>query len=274
MVHKQLAVAFGSGGVQGLGSLGVMSVLAKHGIRPAAVSGSSMGAVIAAYYGAHGETETLRHWYESRKAYEFYMYMIRPNLTSSLISTNKLRMLLDGFFERKRFEETVVPVRIIATNLRTGQQRVFSEGKLIDAVMPSIAIPGILPACKIGGEYYVDGGVVNPTPVDAFPAARYGHFLAVDFHFHIPRRLERPNAFATISRSMDVATHTAFEHHLQGHNHKCTVVTLCNSIEPEVLRFDHSRQYIAFGERAGRRLIKEWKESGLYDELCEPQIAH
>ena len=265
--QKRLAVSFGSGGARALGSLGVMSVLRKHSIYPAAVSGASIGALIAAYYGVHGETETLRAWYENRKSYEYFSYLSKPNISIGLFGINRLKPLLASFVKHKSFEETSVPVRIIATNLRTGQQHTFCSGPLIEAVMASIAVPGVMPAYRIKREHYVDGAMTNPTPIDAFPPQAYDHHLAIDFHLHVPKRLPTPNVFETLIRSFQVATHSGFEYHLHRHRRNCTVITPNVSASVEFLRFDRAPFHIRAGVRAGHRLIRIWKEKGLYDQL-------
>jgi NTE family protein len=267
---KRLVIAFGSGGGRALASLGVMSVLRKHNIFPAAVSGTSMGAIIAAYYAVHGETETLRQWYEKRKSYEYFTYLASPNFSTSFIGTEKLQKLLDGFVQGKRFDETIVPLRIPATNLRTGEQRIFNKGRIIHAMMASSAIPGFMPPFAHDTEQYVDGGLVNPTPIDLFPAKRYDHFLAIDFHMHVPAKLPKLGTIDTMSRAIQIATHTAFERHLKGYRRRTTIVLPVDRMSMEMLRFDKSKEYIALGERAGERLIGEWKRSGLYDDLRAP----
>ena len=260
-----LVVAFGSGGARSLASLGIMSVLRENDIYPSAVSGSSMGAVIAAYYGVHGETETLRKWYESKSAKDYFSYMTMFGVSGAIVGTNKLKPLLESFVKNKSFSDTVVPVRIIATNLHNGHQAIFSEGPLIEPLLASIAIPGFMPAHKIDSIYYVDGGVANPTPIDVFPYAKYKHFLGIDFHLQELVIKKQPGIFDTMTRSFDVATHAAFLHHTVSHKRKSTIIEPNDS--DEVLRFDHAKEHIHKGVIAGHALIRYWKEKGLLEKI-------
>jgi len=262
---KTLMIAFGSGGAPALASIGVLSVLIKHKIYPAAVAGTSMGAVVAAYYGVHGEIETLREWYETRRSHQYFSYVGGPS-RRALLETQKLGVLLDGFFEHKTFSQTLFPVRIIATDLRTGEEKKFSSGPLIDAVMASTAIPGIMPARRIGDDLYVDGAAVNPTPVDAYPMKAYDHVLAVDFHFHVPEKLGELGLIDTFRRSVFIAPHYAFTQRLRKRKSRCTVLSL-GQVERDVLGFNNSAKYIKRGEVAAEALIREWKRNGLYDTL-------
>lgn len=263
--HKTLMLAFGSGGASGLGSLGVMSVLHKHNIYPAAVSGTSMGSVIAAYYGIHGETETLREWFNTRSAYHYFFYAGGPT-KKALISAEKLEIVLDELFDHKNFEDAVLPVRIVAVNLRTGEEKVFTKGSLINAVMASCALPGIIPARKIGEEYYVDGGTINPTPFDVYPKSKYDHILAIDFHFHIPDKLDELGLLDTFKRAIFIAPHYAFMQRFNRYKSKCTLLKLTKK-DDGVLNFTNGIKYMEDGEKAAEELIETWKKNGLYDEL-------
>jgi len=265
-----LAIAFGAGGARALGSLGVMSVLAKHGIEPAAVSGSSMGSIIAAYYGVHGQTETLRTWYEEKKTGDYLSYMTRPSVTAGWIDTHKLQNLIDGFLKKKQFKDTLVPVNIVCTDLRRGKETVYRHGPLINPVMASIAIPGVIHPHKIRQEYFVDGGVTNPTPADVF-LQKYTHTLAIDFHFHVPKHLNDPSMMNVFMRSFMIAQHAAFEHHKTLFPKNCTILAPKTVPGIEDLRFDKARQYILFGERAGKTLIRQWKRNGVYEQLIETE---
>jgi len=65
----------------------------------------------------------------------------------------------------RTFEETVIPLWVSATNLRTGEEHWFSRGPLLTAILASTALPGIFPPVAIDGELYIDGGVVNNVPI-------------------------------------------------------------------------------------------------------------
>jgi NTE family protein len=178
----------------------------------------------------------------------------------------KLTIVLDELFLHKRFDDVVIPVRICAANLRTGEEKTFTKGQLIDAVMASCAIPGFLPARKIEGEYYVDGGTLNPTPLDAYPKSSYDHFLAIDFHFHIPEKLEELGLLDTFRRSVFIGPHYAFMQRYNRYKSKCTLLSLARE-DDSVFNFASCKKYMEAGEAAGEELIKAWKKSGLYDEL-------
>jgi predicted acylesterase/phospholipase RssA len=265
MDRPRLVIAFGSGGARALGSLGVMTVLRKHGIKPDAVCGSSMGAVIAAYYGVHGETESLRAWYESKSAMQYLSYMSVAKLSCGIIGTKRLQPLISEFIKDKRFSQLKVPVRVIATNLHTAESRVFSSGKLLPAIMASIAIPGVMPPYRIGKEWYVDGGVTNPTPFDVFPDAE--HILGIDFHLSPFNPKTEPGLLENVMRSAQIAQHASFSHRLEHWNGRVTICTPEQRWTDQALRYDHAAEYIKRGEAAGHELIRLWTKTGMLAKL-------
>jgi|GEM_PF-3655461 len=259
----KLAIAFGGGGARALASLGVMSVLAKEGIRPCFVAGTSMGAVIAAYYGSHGETETLKEWYLSKKPHDYFSYIGVVSPAKALIGTQNLKPLLTEFAQEKRFEETVVPVRIVATNLRTGKEIIFRKGLLVDAMMASTALPSIMPPYKIDGEYYVDGGLSDATPVDLLPKSC--HQLAIDYANAPKKRLEDPGILETMMLSYEAVRFRQLRK--RSDSKRYTLIRPVNEPETQMLRCDDAPKYIRMGEKAGKRLIAKWRRQGILEQL-------
>jgi len=95
----------------------------------------------------------------------FLMDLALPH--SGLISGNKIvEMLNDLALENKTFDELKIPFAAVATDLESGAEVILNQGKVIDAVRASISIPGIFTPVKYQDYYLVDGGVVDPVPVD------------------------------------------------------------------------------------------------------------
>jgi NTE family protein len=98
------------------------------------------------------------------------------------ISKNIYNMMSYNFYREKTFADTKIPLRINATDIDTGNQYIFKEGKIIDAVISSMAIPGILPPHEINGEHLVDGGLSNAIPVDLLAEFKPDVVIAVDLY--------------------------------------------------------------------------------------------
>jgi NTE family protein len=165
---RLVGLVLSSGGAKGYAHIGVIQVLEENGIEVDVVAGASMGAYLGALW-AHGcdagELEKLAHDMESRWAMWSLLDLVLP----------PRRGFLRGFAVKQRLMRTIGPasfgdlrrpLRVVATNLNTLERVVFATGDVAAAVHASIAVPGICVPVTIGEATYVDGGIVDPLPVD------------------------------------------------------------------------------------------------------------
>jgi NTE family protein len=165
MKKRTIGLALGSGAVRGYALIPIIKRLEKEDIKISGISGSSVGALIGAYYALHGEIDSFFEHIKNVSRRE-YLKLIDPNKPKiSLIKGNKIKKFLSqNFFGNKTFKDVKIPLSICATDLLDKKPVYLTKGKLIDAVMASISIPGFVPPYKIGKKYYVDGGVLDPVP--------------------------------------------------------------------------------------------------------------
>ncbi|HRT04143.1 MAG TPA: patatin-like phospholipase family protein [Kiritimatiellia bacterium] len=163
--HKRVGLALGSGGARGWAHLGVLQALREKGIAVECVAGTSMGAVIGAFFAARRE-DVLREL-----ARDLDWKRLRPFFWEVSLSRSGLtdgRKLLEEFRKMlglREFRELDLPFRAVATDLDTGGEVVLSSGNLLQAVRASISIPGLFSPVQVGRRLLVDGGLVNPVPV-------------------------------------------------------------------------------------------------------------
>lgn len=160
---RAVALALGGGGSKGSAHIGVLRVLERENINVEALAGSSIGGLIAAVYAVGNNAEAI----EQRMA-----ALQRGNLLRSVSKSPDALMGLDGvatvlheILGNRRFEDLDIPLALTALDIATGQEVVLREGPLVDAVLATIAIPGVFPAQKVHGRDLVDGGMSNPVPV-------------------------------------------------------------------------------------------------------------
>ena len=166
MKNKKIGLALGSGGVRGFAILPIIKRLQKEGIEISAVSGSSIGALIGAYFALHMEIDSFFETYKTFRKKDFLKLTDINNPKLSLIRGEKLKVFLsDRFFGNKTFADTKIPLVICTTDLIERKSIYHTKGKLIDAIMPSISIPGVFPPYKKNRKLHVDGGVLDPVPV-------------------------------------------------------------------------------------------------------------
>jgi NTE family protein len=122
-----------------------------------------MGALVAAFI-AIGKTP--EEMVEFAKNVSYYR-LADMDLRLGLLRGDRIMKLLSTVFGDQRIEETAIPLRIVATDLDAGTPRIFSSGKITDALRASFAIPGIFSPKVIDGTHYVDGGIVMNLPIPA-----------------------------------------------------------------------------------------------------------
>lgn len=162
-MKKEIAVALGSGGAKGNSHIGVLRRLEEAGYTIAAVAGTSMGAMVGSFYAAGyspNEIEEIFTQVDQSKLYELGL-LAQPGL----LGLGRVAQLLDDKLGGKTFAETRIPTAFVAADLECNCEIVLTEGTLKDAVLASIAVPGIFPPRIRDGHHLVDGGVLNPVPV-------------------------------------------------------------------------------------------------------------
>ncbi|WP_121162038.1 patatin-like phospholipase family protein [Micromonospora pisi] len=174
MVKGPVAFVLGGGGVLGAVEVGMLRALFRAGIRPDLVIGTSIGAVNGALVAAdptEAVTNRLVRLWASPEASEVYGDSVARQLRrfaarTHLHSPRPLRRLLESEIgERTTFADLKVPFRCCAASIERAAEHWFSSGPVVDAVLASASVPGLLPPSEIDGEHFVDGGIVNSIPI-------------------------------------------------------------------------------------------------------------
>lgn len=172
-----IALALGGGGARGLAHIGVLEALDELGVRPKAIAGTSIGAIIGAAYAAgFSGLELRRHTEELlrnrvRLARRLLKARVRRRTRTfsdfahpALIDAERF---LDAFWPAgmpESFEDLSIPFVAVATDFRRRRERALSSGPLRPAVAGSMAIPGLVRPVAHGDSFLLDGGLVNPLP--------------------------------------------------------------------------------------------------------------
>jgi NTE family protein len=212
MVDGPVAFVLGGGGVLGAVEVGMLRALFRAGYRPDVVIGTSIGAVNGALVAAdpnEGVTDRLVRLWTSPEAAAVYgdsiaRQMRRFAARTHLHSPLPLRRLLERELgDNATFADLKVPFRCCAASIERAAERWFDSGPLVEAVLASASVPGLLPPAKIGDEHFVDGGIVNSIPIGEAVAAgaRIVFVLQVG-------RIERP---LTVPRRPWEVAQVAFE---------------------------------------------------------------
>jgi NTE family protein len=202
--QKKIGLALGSGGTRGFAHIGVLKVLISENIPIDFLVGSSAGAVIAAYFAVHGEIESFENLVIKMKKIDFVSLIDFISPKKALIRGTKIQKFIDKLFMYKDFSQVKIPLKIVATDLRRGKEVILTKGNIAQAVLASGTLPGVFPPVSLGKELLVDGGVVNPTPVDVVRKMGAEIILGVDLTMKGKVNLNNPNIVEVLVRSFDV----------------------------------------------------------------------
>ena len=177
---KSFALALGGGGARGLAHIAVLEALDDMGQKPAAIAGTSIGALIAAAYAAgmsgreirrfvitlaHDRAEVFRRLIATRAGTFANLFNLGFG-SATLVDAEKFCQQFLPDKVPDDFGELEIPLTIIATDLYRRQQAVFSSGLLKPALAASIALPTVMRPVVVAGRVLIDGGATNPLPFE------------------------------------------------------------------------------------------------------------
>jgi NTE family protein len=180
--HSLVGLALSSGAAKGLAHIGVIQVLEENGIDVDVIAGSSMGAYVGAAWAFGLDGQKLEQLAREMESKWSLLRLIDPVFVprQGFLRGYGVKERLMRSIGHVRFAELQRPFRVVATNLETLERAVFSTGEVAEAVHASIAVPGICVPVKIGAESYVDGGIVDPLPVDVLREMGVSRIIAVN----------------------------------------------------------------------------------------------
>lgn len=177
----RVGLVLGSGSARGWAHIGVIEALEEGGIPVDLVTGSSIGAYVGAIYAAGGLASLKEFAYRMDfKKVLSYIDVVFPR--SGFIDGKKVVELFSMHSGARTFDDLRIPLRIVATDLGTGQKVVLSSGDVGEAIRASISVPGVMTPVNREGRWLVDGGVVDPVPVGEARAMGAGVVIAVDLN--------------------------------------------------------------------------------------------
>jgi len=158
-----ITLALGGGGAKGHAHIGVIRQLEKEGFRVRGVAGTSFGGLVAVFYGLGYSADKIEELFASADQTQFYGHA--PDDGRSLVGLAGITHILQETIGDRTFDDLKLPCALTAADLRSGNEVILSKGRLVDAILATIAIPGIFPPRQIDGLELVDGGTLDPVPV-------------------------------------------------------------------------------------------------------------
>jgi NTE family protein len=164
----RVGLALSSGAARGLAHIGVIKALQEEDIRIDMIAGSSMGALVGAYFAKHCDIERLGELVQELD-FKKVLKLADPHfslLFKGFVSGKKVEDFLRIIIGDIDFRDLKIPLLVVATDINTAEEVIINTGSVIKAVRASISMPGIFTPVKIKNRFLIDGGVTNPVPVD------------------------------------------------------------------------------------------------------------
>ena len=175
----KIGLALGAGVARGWAHIGVIRELAKSGVQPDAIAGTSIGAVVGGAMAA-GALDEVEDWARSLKEFNFFRFLDWKLGRNGLFGSARLNDLMRDRFGSWQIENLDTPFTAVACELKTGHEIWLKDGPMSDAIQASFALPGVFEPVRLKGRWLVDGALVNPTPVSVLRAQGCDLVIAVN----------------------------------------------------------------------------------------------
>ncbi|TVQ72147.1 MAG: patatin [Balneolaceae bacterium] len=173
---KKTGLALGGGAVLGAVHVGVLKALEEKNIKVDCLSGTSIGSFVGALYAFGVDVDEIEKLTRDLR----WLDISEISLSKfGLMSNEKFGELLVEKIGDKNIEDAKIPMRIIATDIATGEKVILEKGNLADAVRASACLPGIFKPVEIDGRLLVDGGIVENVPVTPLVDMGADYIIAV-----------------------------------------------------------------------------------------------
>lgn len=158
-----ISLALGGGGAKGNAHIGVLRRLEKEGFRIRAIAGTSFGGLVSIFYASGFSPAKIEDMFASVDQTNLYTH--GRNRGASLMGLLGATTWFESIFGDKTFDDLKIPCAVTAVDLKSGNEVILTEGCLVDAILATIAVPGVFPPRRVNGWELVDGGVLDPVPV-------------------------------------------------------------------------------------------------------------
>ncbi|MBC7877691.1 MAG: patatin-like phospholipase family protein [Anaerolineales bacterium] len=158
-----ITLALGGGGAKGNAHIGVLRRLEQEGYRIRSIAGTSFGGLVGILYASGCSPAELLDIFEAVD--QANLYGRDSDDGPSILGFSGIRKWLDEVVGEKTFDDLHIPCAVIAVDVKSGAEVIITEGNLKDAILSTIALPGIFPIQQLNDLELIDGGVLNPVPV-------------------------------------------------------------------------------------------------------------
>ncbi len=246
---KDIALVLSSGGARGLAHIGVIEELEAMGYNITSIAGCSMGALIGGFYAA-GKLEAFRDWMKTidrRKMMDLSDFSLS---LSHIVKGDRIIEAMKEVVSDINIEDLPIPYCAVSTDWEHGEEVVFCNGSLFEAIRASISLPSFFDPVRKDGRILIDGGVINPLPLNRVKRHKGDLLVGVDVSGH---------DYETQSQLQKLARQ-------KRQNDKTISGKILNKLIPDNIEFN----YITLLSRSSSLMIRQ--NSKLMTQLMNPDI--
>lgn len=164
-MKRTVALVLSSGGSKGLAHIGAIKELERQGFEITSISGSSIGSVIGGLH-AMGKLDEYTAWMKTLNKKLIWGLMDFTLSTNGILKGNKVFEKMESFIPDVKIEDMKIPFTAVATDILNEQEIAFNSGSFYASIRASVAIPSLITPVKYKNTFLVDGGVLNPVPIE------------------------------------------------------------------------------------------------------------
>ena len=164
MSDLKIGLALSGGGARGFCHIGVLKVLEEHGIKPYAITGTSMGAIVGGIYASGASLSDLIEFSENIRNDKIADWNLFNIYRNSLFKGRKARKIFEKFAKVENIEDCPTKFSCVAFDVKSGKKIIFDKGNLVENIYSSMAVPALFRPLEKDGMLLIDGGVLNNMP--------------------------------------------------------------------------------------------------------------
>ena len=204
-MKKSVALVLSSGGPRGLAYTGAIEELQSRGYMLHSVAGTSMGSLVGGVIAA-GKLAEFKEWITTLDGWKVFSLMDFSLSKNHFVKGDKIMDAIKCIVPDVDIESLEIPYRAVATDISTGEEVVFSSGKLFDAIRASISIPSLFRPVPYGMSMLIDGCMVNCLPLNRVVRSEDDILVAFDTNYMNPATIRT----SLLRESVEAAAEEAF----------------------------------------------------------------
>ena len=204
-MKKSVALVLSSGGPRGLAYIGAIEELQSRGYSIHSVAGTSMGSLVGGVFAA-GKLAEFKEWITTLDGWKVFSLMDFSLSKNHFVKGDKIMDAIKCIVPDVDIESLEIPYRAVATDISTGEEVVFSSGKLFDAIRASISIPSLFRPVPYGMSMLIDGCMVNCLPLNRVVRSEDDILVAFDTNYMNPATIRT----SLLRESVEAAAEEAF----------------------------------------------------------------